>query len=508
VTDIRRCLMLLGFSVFFSLSNFSCRQHHPWAQVPHAPSIQQPTKDFTVVWDKEDANGYPLDVIWGLEKINKGEIPPREVAQHPYPCERDPYREGCVENGGLVVDPPLRFPNGVFCRVGKLGGGFDGHYDWVVASQQGCVDWEHKAEDGDYNFRLYPYNPRMSGLTKNNDLAENNERFIGLEFDYYETVFQSQLPFWKSLQAEVEREDNDQQSLRPQISKLLNPSHPEINPRAMVIGLFGVDCEHGCKSEIHPVLALAIETKASQDDDTWVLLFRNWGNGGFCSGYRHLIDFPDNQLSILLFDDPGSQGPQVTKAEMYVPQGSGIEGPKVSEWQGRGPVLTFTFPPGSQKLVYAELEIHLKWGKFNPPSCRISPAPLAARPATPSPPQTSEEYLQQLHREVAKKSRAVAIQVFRPAGVPGAKALAQPLAVTLPQNFAIEKFAPRPQPAKRAVHVPVLRPDKEKLARDASLIQRLCKHYNNQLPPFQGRDISSQVCNQKKLGKLVRTAQR
>ena len=230
----------------------ACHRPHAWQPVPHAPSIEQPKEDFTLVWDHEDANGAPLNPYWGLEKT-QNQIPPREESHHPYPCERDPYSASCTENRGLVLDPP-RFPNSIVCKVGNLGAKFNGHADWTVASQHGCAEWEDQSADSDYNFQLFPPDRYRSVVTKNNDHS------IGLEFDYFETIVNSGLPFWAGLRTEVQRENDDQRSHRPEIGKLLNPSNPNVDPRVAVLGLFGVDCEHGCKSEIHPVLAFAIET--------------------------------------------------------------------------------------------------------------------------------------------------------------------------------------------------------------------------------------------------------
>jgi len=154
----------VGLCAICAVMNVACYRPHAWQPIPNAPSIQQPKEDFTLVWDKEDANGGPLDPYWGLEKT-QNEIPPREQGQPPYPCELDPYAKPCTENKNIVKDAPL-FPNGVICKIGNLTAPFDGHADWIVATQQGCVDWEAHTPDNDYNFRLFPPDPRRSGLTK------------------------------------------------------------------------------------------------------------------------------------------------------------------------------------------------------------------------------------------------------------------------------------------------------------------------------------------------------
>ena len=59
---------------------------------------------------------------------------------------------------------------------------------------------------------------------------------------------------------------------------------------AIVVGLAGLDCEHGCGTELHPVYGLAIRVNDDPSDDTWAIFVRNWGNEGYCSQEQHLLD--------------------------------------------------------------------------------------------------------------------------------------------------------------------------------------------------------------------------
>jgi len=491
---VKRCSLLFLGVLLISLG---CRQPRSWQVVPNAPSIEPPKEDFTLVWDKIDANGSPLDPYWGLEKI-QNEIPPRKQGSPPYPCELDPYAAHCTENPTPVQDLP-QFPNSLICTVGNVQAKIHGHADWVIASQQGCVDWENQSSDYDYNFRLFPPNRLRSGLTKNND------NFIGLEFDYYESIVNARLPFWQDLRVEVQRENDDQHSHEPEIRKILHPSDPNTDPRAVVLGLFGVDCEHGCKSELHPVLGFAIETNPDPNDDTWVLFVRNWGDQGYCSRYRHLVDFPNNQVSILLFDDPGSDGPTVIpeKTRMLDSEGSGMTFPALSYWQGRGPVLTFNFPPPEQKQVMAEVEIHYRWNKFQAPSCTPPPPALTMRAATPQPPQTAEEYLAELHRklraEKPEKMKAMLAVKEKPEFAM--------VEVTKPAALTVTAFTPPAKPTTKAPKPSPLAQDLRKAHRDVFDIQSLCAANQNQLPAFQGKDLSDKLCNQSKLQKEFQRTQ-
>ena len=481
---------LLALGALLVIGMGGCRQPRSWQVVPNAPSIDPPQKDFTLVWDKDkvDANGSPLDPYWGLEKI-QNELPPREGGSHPWPCELDPYAAHCTENPTPVQDLP-QFPNSLICAVGNLQGKIHGHADWVVASQQGCVNWENQSFDGDYNFRLFPANRLRSFLTKNNDL------FIGLEFDYYESIVNARLPFWQELRTEVQRENDDQRSHDPEIRKILHPSEPTVDPRAVVLGLFGVDCEHGCKSEVHPVLGFAIETNPDPNDDTWVLFVRNWGDQGYCSRYRHLVDFPNNQVSILLFDDPGSDSPTVIpeKTRMFASEGSGMTFPALRYWQGHGPVLTFDFPPPEQKQVMAEVEIHYRWNKFQAPSCKPS-SPALAMHAAVAAPETAEDYLAQLHR----KLRSEKPETMKAMLMAKEKPVFTMVEVSKPSALPVEAFTPPVRTTKKAPKAVTLPKDIRKSHRDVADIQKLCEANGNHLPPFQGKDLSDKLCNQAKL---------
>lgn len=479
----------------------ACHHARSWQVVPNLPSIDPPKEDFTLVWDRNlDANGGPLDPYWGLEKI-ANQIPPREEGQPPYPCELDPFSAACSENRPIIQDLPL-FPNSVICGVGNLQAKIHGHADWIVGSQRGCIQWEDQSPDGDYNFQMFPPNPNRSVLTK------NNGGFIGLEFDYYETLVNAQSPFWQKFRTEVEAEDNDQRSHQPEIRKILRPApqDPSINPRAMAVGLFGVDCEHGCKSEIHPILALAIETNDDPNDNTWMVFARNWGDQGFCSQYRHMVDFPDNKMSVLLLDDGNSHGATLIpeKTKMFASTGSGIPFPITSYWAGRGPVLTFSFPAPEKKRALVEMEVHYKWDKLAPPSCEAPTPKLTPRQSirfseARVQPEDAEDYVAQLQRNLRREKPAFHEEFLRAQTKAAAPLMTE---VATPSVRALSTFTPPSRvPKIKPIQLPT---DGNKRQRDAANIQMLCSYYSNHLPPFNGQDLSAQLCDQKKLAQAAK----
>jgi hypothetical protein len=66
------------------------------------------------------------------------------------------------------------------------------------------------------------------------------------------------------------------------------------NHDAVVIGLMGLDTEHGAPSELHPVHAIAIRENArgaiDPANDSWAIFVRNWGNKGERGSQQHYLD--------------------------------------------------------------------------------------------------------------------------------------------------------------------------------------------------------------------------
>ncbi len=142
----------------------------------------------------------------------------------------------------------------------------------MPATWQGPVTWDGHSSPGtddDYNVNVVP--PAAEGLTI------SSEGHIHSEFDSDETIDHFRTPWWNSFHDAVDRDDA---SARAMIDGKL----------AIVVGLTGLDCEHGCATELHPVYALAIHVNDNPLDDTWAIFVRNWGNEGYCSQYQHPLD--------------------------------------------------------------------------------------------------------------------------------------------------------------------------------------------------------------------------
>src|SRR5207253_2248572 len=87
-------------------------------------------------------------------------------------------------------------------------------------------------------------------------------------------------------------------------------------PYAIILGLMGVDCEHDCHTELHPVYAMAIQLSSSPQDNVWGIMVRNWGNEGFCAHGQQELTFPNGELKLFL-PHKGATKPEVTSSTQF-----------------------------------------------------------------------------------------------------------------------------------------------------------------------------------------------
>jgi hypothetical protein len=194
------------------------------------------------------------------------------------------------------------------------------------------------------------------GLTQyNNELPGGPAlRVIEVEFDSAETADRFTAPWWTAFKQTVDAGNFGA------IQALLSPGDPSRAPQAVVTGLFGLDCEHDCRSEVHPVYALAIETNDSPEDDTWAIFVRNWGDEGFCSALDHQMEFDQNQVKLFLPRTSKGSFTVLSSTEFATSDPAVTQFPAITLVQGQGTQLTFTLPPPEQHSL-AELVLHLKW---------------------------------------------------------------------------------------------------------------------------------------------------
>jgi len=337
-----------------------------WRYSPPAPPALG--KDFNTHWDPKnvDPNGVPKSPDWAPQL--QGNIP------DPNKCDTgNPYNTPCTDDKPFM-DPPSALTDG-FCFVGKVFSGspmgFYGHADWMVAQYDGNIGWLNFGDDSDYNLVLVPGAADGKtgighGITKNNNRLSDKEgapQYMELEFASDETDPVFTTGFWGQFKTLGEAYDSfNPEPLADQLADLLHPGKESTLACGSTVGLFGLDCDHGCRSEVHPVYALAIQRKEQRDDNEWAVLVRNWGTGGFCSSYNE--ELAETSLSVVL-PYTSFQAPTSVKIDDFVPAG-GLSCPKAYFRDGEL-LLNFTLPSPQSRAV-ATMTVKVVWPDGAQPS--------------------------------------------------------------------------------------------------------------------------------------------
>lgn len=74
------------------------------------------------------------------------------------------------------------------------------------------------------------------------------------------------------------------------VKRQLHPVCADVPLQGVVYGLFGLDCVHGCRSELHPAYAVAFQVDASRAGNKWALFARNTGDEGDCPTQQHPLN--------------------------------------------------------------------------------------------------------------------------------------------------------------------------------------------------------------------------
>lgn len=235
------------------------------------------------------------------------------------------------------------------------------HVNWFPATYQGRLTWSNHTcalpcGDDDYNVFLQR-DDRAGSTTANPDN-------LLLEFDSDETVDHFKTPWWASFHAAVDLDGCSGETSIPGCPspKIGSRAHAMIDGKfAIVTGLAGLDCEHECHSELHPVWALAINAKPGDVDDLWVFFVRNWGNEGFCGTSQHFIDLTANSYTVRLPWKPGETSVAVM-SESFLPYHTTQPPPSIRVAPGEGIFVTFSLDEPKDDNSMWNGELHLKWG--------------------------------------------------------------------------------------------------------------------------------------------------
>ncbi len=299
-----------------------------WVQITidhNTQPIPSVAAAFDLKFTATDPNVMPLNPKWSWQIDHPGSFPDAETQCFSLP--------GVFSNAKCTTQAPsIDEPSGwnaTWCAAGAEHS-IHGHVNWMPATYQGTVFWDdHSAPgtDDDYNIKLVP--PAGEGLT-----VSSGGHVLG-EFDSDETIDHFSTPWWNSFHAAV---DKDDASARAMIDGRF----------AIVIGLLGLDCEHACSTELHPVYALAIHINSNPLDDTWAIFVRNWGNEGYCSQDQHPLYA--NRLAFML-PHQSATGVQVNAASTFLTS-SDAGGPYVSLVPRQGALVEFKLPGPGQAVAH------------------------------------------------------------------------------------------------------------------------------------------------------------
>jgi hypothetical protein len=309
-----------------------------------------------------------------------------------------------------------------------------GHQNWTPATYSGTIYWEAhsspKGGDDDYNFRLVPpavgknsYGTDLgAGLTDTSDSiypttgevtsppdgaveiwpltrtpvnSTSALPSLEVEFDSEETVDNFSTPWWSAFHDAVDKagaqkllggggpSEDCWNGDTGQCEKLAAVENMINGKFAIVTGLFGLDCAHDCKPELHPVFAMAIRVKDDPSDEVWELFARRLGDEGFCSNNVHFIGDLPNDTFTFRFPSRGTSVEITQQTLASALSSTTVNFPQSDPRNGK--LVSFVIPPPFRygpnfewmgDIVHGEL--HLQWSG-NPPKF-IPPPPFPTKP--------------------------------------------------------------------------------------------------------------------------------
>jgi len=253
-----------------------------------------------VVAQGVDAGGVPSNVRWnggpGRNADRMCHFSYVQMSETPVLLYRPECDTTSVATLNQPISPGTAKHWGMSCGVKDAEPIIRGHVNWTVVNQTGRLRWQgySSGTTGDHDFDLFMEAPNLvtdgnvRANRKQKELRDDPKRdsLIELEFNAEETagLFSPQHggELWSPLIA-LPRLQSDTPEYAAQNARadLLFRDR-----RAVVTGLLGLDGEHDFHTELHPVLALAVDVSHQVPDrlqHAWLVLVRNMGNEGECS---------------------------------------------------------------------------------------------------------------------------------------------------------------------------------------------------------------------------------
>jgi hypothetical protein len=413
------------------------------------PSDASPSPMDLVWGDATDVNGVALNPKWGLQITNPGSLP--DVAEICFTVEGW-FDNPLCSTQHPTLDKPAALHR-LICGIGATTP-VAGHVNWYPGTFEGPVYWDSLSfVDRDCNVRLVP--PEQNAFT-----AHNPTNIKG-EFDSRETLVHFATPWWTAFRKGSTEE-------RKQL----------IDGKAAILsGFTGVDCEHNCVSEIHPVWVLAIHVKDDPQDDVWAVFMRNWGNEGFCSQAQHEINWPEDRFTLTLPWRAGATTVDLATGTQFLGNMDGISG----WWRDvAGEKVTLTFglpPPSAGARVHGEL--HLRWTGAT--------SQRAAREAAPAPGEweaqggEAEALFEDLLARLTPEKRAA---LERQAGEDRRSLDMTPV--------TLERGSPETEVAASAPSSVTSRPDRARMAEEERRLRALLAAFGDRVPGPIGEALERQ----------------
>ena len=416
-------------------------------------------------WYSRDANRFPKNPLWGQQVTSPGSIPDARWCfslsgsfWNPLCSVQNPS----TDTGWGVTD--------LICSIGSTTP-IAGHVNWYPSTVTGPVYWSGQSTvDRDYNINIVP--PNKNGLTSTSGST------IHSEADARETTNYFTVPWWVSFRDASDATKNVM-----------------INGKQAIIGaLMGIDCEHDCQAELHPVWFIAIHIKDDPLDDQWAIYMRNWGNEGFCSQYCHHMLFDYNRTTVSIPWRPGATGVSLGGNTIFRTNNSGIYG-----WWSSSPYskvdLTFQLPaPGDHGRVHGVLA--LRWygtsvvAKADPVAPTKAPMALNEEAFSEEeegemrPGSQAERLVGELIEKMSPAQRA-AFDHETHARVAPAQRDGRAMGLTRVRPTAASAAAATPMSSARVQRVR----EAARLAADKKVIEALQKAYGGRIPGVVGEKI-------------------
>ena len=129
--------------------------------------------------------------------------------------------------------------------------------------------------------------------------------------------------------------------------------------QSIATGLYGLDCEHDCLAELHPLYVLAVHVKSDPADDVWAIFVRRSGDEGYCStGQMH--NWSTHTVSLVL---PGSGQATISGGTEFYRERLSRSPKRMAPTlypQAGGALVTFDFGTGPTSDIF-DGELHIKW---------------------------------------------------------------------------------------------------------------------------------------------------